>query len=55
MKYEVELTQKELYNFIIKAETEEEAKNKAIELFESDNKNEYHYDSNTDIECYEIK
>ena len=56
MKYEVQITQKELYYFSeIEAESRDEAENKALELFESDKKYEYHYDSDTDIECYEIE
>ena len=47
-KYEVELTQEELYVFEIEAENESKAINKAIELFDK-NKSKYYYDSDTKI------
>lgn len=47
-KYEVELTQEELYVFEIEAENEDKAIDKAIELFDK-NKSKYHYDSDTKI------
>ena len=47
-KYEVELTQEELYVFEIEAENEDEAIDKAIELFDK-NKSIYYYDSDTKI------
>lgn len=47
-KYEVELTQEELYVFEIEAENEHEAIDKAIELFDK-NKRKYYYDSDTRI------
>ena len=47
-KYEVELTQEELYVFEIEAKNEDEAIDKAIELFDK-NRNKYYYDSDTKI------
>lgn len=50
-KYEVELTQKELYVIEIEAEDEAQAREKAIELFDK-NKKIYYYDSDTIIEVF---
>ena len=47
-KYEVELTQEEVYILEIEAENEDKAVDKAIELFDK-NKSKYHYDSDTKI------
>ena len=47
-KYEVELTQEEVYIFEIEAENENKAIDKAIELFDK-NKRKYYYDSDTKI------
>lgn len=53
MKYEVELKQEEIYVFEdIEADSEEDAENKALELYEKD-KETYHYDSDTEIEVFE--
>lgn len=55
MKYEITLTQKELYVFEdIEAENEQEAIDKVLDIFDSCDKNLYHYDSDTDIECSEV-
>lgn len=53
-KYDITITQKELYSFEIKAENEQEAENKAFELFEND-RNSYFFDSENDVEVTEIK
>lgn len=56
MKFEITIIQKEIYTFEnIEAENEEDAKNKVLELFDSDKKQEYYYDSDTDIEIYEVR
>lgn len=56
MKYEITITQKEVYTFEnIEAENEEDAKNKVLEIFDSDKKQEYYYDSDADIEIYEVR
>lgn len=47
-KYEVELTQEEVYILEIEAENEDKAINKAIELFDK-NKSKYYYDSDIKI------
>lgn len=47
-KYEVELTQEEVYIFEIEAENEDKAVGQAIELFD-ENKSKYYYDSDTKI------
>lgn len=55
MKYEIILTQKEIYVFEdVEAENEEDAINKVLEIFDGDKKQEYHYDSDTDIEICEV-
>ena len=54
MKFEVMLTQKEIYCWdCIEANSEEEAKDKAYAMYEQD-KECYHYDSDCEIECVEL-
>lgn len=55
MKYELEFIQKETYIFDIEADSEEEAINKAIEIYDSDKKQDYYFDSDTSIEISPIK
>ena len=55
MKYELEFIQKEIYIFDIEANSEEEAINKAIEIYDSDKKQDYYFDSDTSIEVFPIK
>lgn len=49
MKYEVEFKEVNIYNFIIEADTEEQAENKAYEFYEqalaNDNLSDYGYDN----------
>lgn len=53
MKYEVEFKEINVYNFIIEADTEEQAENKAYEFYEqalaNDNLSDYGYDSFTEV------
>lgn len=51
--FEVFITQVENYEFNIEAGSEQEAKEKAHELFDK-NKHEYHTDSEGDTKVYEI-
>ena len=52
-KFEVIITQVENYDFEIEANSEQEAKEKAHKLFET-NKHEYHTDSGGTTEVFEI-
>lgn len=52
-KFDITITQKDIYNFEIEAKSEEEAKSKAFRLFEEDKK-AYFFDSDNDIEVVEI-
>ena len=52
-KYEVQITQVENYDFEVEADNEQEAKEKAQKLFET-NKHEYHTDSDGTTEAFEI-
>ncbi len=49
MKYEVEFRETNVYNFIIEADTEEQAENKAYDFYEqalaNDNLSDYGYDN----------
>lgn len=53
MKYEVEFKEVNIYNFIIEADSEEQAENKAYEFYEraleNDTLSEYGYDSYTEV------
>ena len=55
MKYELEFIQKETYIFNREADSEEEAIKKAIEIYDSDKKQDYYFDSDTSIEVSPIK
>lgn len=53
MKYEVEFRETNVYNFIIEADTEEQAENKAYDFYEqalaNDNLSDYGYDNFTEV------
>lgn len=53
MKYEVEFKEANVYNFIIEADTEEQAENKAYEFYEqalvNDNLSDYGYDNFVEV------
>ena len=53
MKYEVEFKEVNIYNFIIEADNEEQAEDKAYEFYEqaleNDTLSEYGYDSYTEV------
>lgn len=53
-KFDITTTQKDYYNFLIEAETEKEAVDKAYKLFEED-KRPYYYDSDNAIEVVECE
>ena len=53
MKYEVEFKEVTIYNFIIEADTEEQAENKAYDFYEqalaNDNLSDYGYDQIAEV------
>ena len=53
MKYEVEFRETNVYNFIIEANTEEQAEDKAYDFYEqalaNDNLSDYGYDNFTEV------
>lgn len=60
MKYEVEFKEVNIYYFIIEADTEEQAENKAYDFYEqalaNDNLSDYGYDSLVEVgELAEVK
>lgn len=63
MKYEVEFRETSVYNFIIEADTEKQAEDKAYEFYEqalaNDNLSDYGYDNFTEVsdvgELIEVK